>query len=163
MSQGNFKIRRDILRKRVVLLLTVVIILFGLLPGISPKVQASTFPVPDDFDNWANPIYSYLAENPDGTKTVFELVQANDVGSETVQLGQASVYTQDNRLLSTKKLVYELPLFGAVYFGKDYNYAAFGDTNSEQDDQKEVIRIVKYDKQFNRLGSVPVYGGELST
>lgn len=141
----------------------VVSILFGLLPGISLKVQASTFPVPYDFDNWASPIDSYLAENTDGTKTVFELVQANDVGSGAVQIGQASVYAQDDRLLSTKKLDYELPLFGAFYFGKDYNYAAFGDTNIEQNDQKEVIRIVKYDKQFNRLGSVSVYGGDSIT
>jgi len=160
VSQGNFKIRRGILRKCVVLLFMVVSILFGLLPGISPKVQASTFPVPYYFANWAGPIYSYLAENPDGTKTVFETVQANDVGSVAAKIGQVSVYAQNDRLLSTKKLGYELPLFGAFYFGKDYNYAAFGDTNIEQNDSKEVIRIVKYDKQFNRLGSVSVYGGD---
>lgn len=54
------------------------------------------------------------------------------------------------------ELPFELPLFGGFFAGEKYNYLVFGQENMEEDDSKEVIRIVKYDKSFNRLDSLAV-------
>ena len=65
-------------------------------------------------------------------------------------------YDSNFRLTGTKELPFELELFGAFYSGERYNYIAFGQENSEENDNKEVIRIVKYDKDFNRIDSAAV-------
>jgi hypothetical protein len=58
---------------------------------------------------------------------------------------------------------FELPVYGAFFSGDKFNFIVFGQRNTEQNDSKEVIRIVKYDKSFNRLGSVSVNGGDAKT
>jgi len=58
----------------------------------------------------------------------------------------------------TKEIQYELPMFGAFFVGKDYNFAAFGQHNPDQSSSAEVYRIVKYDKNWNRLDSLSLYG-----
>ena len=55
---------------------------------------------------------------------------------------------------------YELPIFGAVFSGKDYNYIAYGNMNKEENSSKESIRIVKYSKEWKRISSVSLKGGK---
>ncbi len=62
--------------------------------------------------------------------------------------------------LGAMPIEYELPLFGAIYSGKEYNYIAFGKTDKEEDNSKESIRIVKYDKEWKRISSVALKGGQ---
>ncbi|MEL4859724.1 S-layer homology domain-containing protein [Pseudoflavonifractor phocaeensis] len=65
----------------------------------------------------------------------------------------------------SKSLPMELPLFGAFLAGSDGRYyLAFGEANLEENDEKEVWRIVQYDAGWNRLGAASVTGGSsLST
>lgn len=71
---------------------------------------------------------------------------------------EVSKYSASGDYLGAKYIKYELPIFGAIFSGKEYNYIAFGQENKEENDSKESIRIVKYDKEFNRISSVSVKG-----
>ncbi|GGH10249.1 hypothetical protein [Paenibacillus segetis] len=105
------------------------------------------------FPRWKSTVASYLVNNNDGTVNV---VEANEgVTIET--------YNEKYELSGNKGIPYELPLFGGFYSGEKYNYIAFGQDNREENDSKEVIRIVRYDKSFNRIDSVSIKGGESYT
>lgn len=71
-------------------------------------------------------------------------------------------YDENFTLLQTKKVPFELEEFGMFYEGKTYNYIAYGQTNVNEENI-EVIRVVKYDKNFNRIDSVSIFGDEIFT
>ena len=73
------------------------------------------------------------------------------------------IYDKQYNLIDSKKIDFELPLFGGFYSGKEYNYIVFGQENIEENHNKEVIRIVKYDKDYNRIGNASIKGGESFT
>lgn len=52
----------------------------------------------------------------------------------------------------------ELPLFGTFFVGSDYNYMVFGQENLNDDNNVEVIRVVKYTKNWERVGHASVLG-----
>lgn len=72
-------------------------------------------------------------------------------------------YNDKGKAVSYKELDMELPLFGAFLAGKNYNYMAFGQSNPNRIESLEVWRIVRYDKEWNRLDSVSVTGGQSLT
>ena len=94
---------------------------------------------------------SYLKENEDGTLT---RVQA---GAEDGSI-LAETCDRAGTLLSSKSIARELPYFGGFFSGAQNYFMVFGAANLSQDDNTEVLRIVKYDKNFNRLQSVSVNG-----
>ena len=53
--------------------------------------------------------------------------------------------------------------FGGFLNGNKYNWIVFGQDNTEKNNEKEIIRIVKYDKQFNKLASVSLNGKQTYT
>ena len=109
-------------------------------------------------EKWANIVKSYIIDNNDGTFYVFDKKYSND--------NYIYIDTYDSKtyqLLSTQKVETELDLFGGFYSGEKYNYIVFGQENREENDNKEVIRIVKYDKQFNRIDECSIKGGESFT
>lgn len=72
---------------------------------------------------------------------------------------------------SEKRLEYELPVFGAYYSGKTYNYLVYGQKGSSRG--TVIYKVVKYDKNFKRLSelsvpyeecytTVPFYDGNVS-
>ena len=113
---------------------------------------------------WASIPQRYLYA--DASNQTLNLVTAypwqEDVKTEDTAI-EIRTYDREMNLISTKRVDFELPIFGAFYAGEQYLYIAFGQNNLEEDDGKEVIRIVKYDRDFNRLSSVSVYGGEIYT
>jgi hypothetical protein len=120
---------------------------------VIPSYQANTNSASSSFARWSSPLKTYLISNDDNTISVIE-------ANETLNI---ETYDENYKLISKKKLDYELPLFGGFYSGEKYNYIAYGDTNTEEDDNKEVIRIVKYNKKFKRIDSVSIKGGESIT
>lgn len=98
--------------------------------------------------NWANTVKSYLAETENG------YVRVEAVGDSVV----AEQYSRSYQLVSQQILKMELPIFGGCFQGVNYNFLAFGQKNPHESDEVEVIRIVKYDKNWNRLSAVPIYG-----
>lgn len=102
---------------------------------------------------WGWPVRSYLYEE-NGTLRVLDAT-----GTEIV------VDTYDPAsltLLSTQKIPMELAFFGGFYAGERYNYIVFGQNDLEHA-EIEVMRVVKYDKQFNRLASISVEGDDPDT
>lgn len=105
------------------------------------------------FPRWRSTVTSYLVNNNDQTVSVIEANK--ELTIET--------YNEKYELIANKSIAFELPLFGGFYSGEKYNYIAFGQDNREENDKKEVIRIVRYDKSFNRIDSVSIKGGESYT
>lgn len=121
---------------------------------VTTAFAASDNTVTSRYPRWKETIKSYLNRNDDGTVSVIE-GKENKVTIET--------YDSQYRLVAQKRFDNELPLFGGFYSGAKSYYIAFGQENHEENDNKEVIRIVRYDKSFNRVDSVSVKGGESYT
>lgn len=67
-------------------------------------------------------------------------------------------YSAAGKKTGSKTVAMELSLFGGFYSGSDHNYFVFGQANPNDSDEEEVMRIVKYSKDFQRIGAVSVYG-----
>lgn len=102
-----------------------------------------------NYSVWARPVCSYLYENPAGN-----LVRVEYVGNEVV----VEEYDAAFLPVSSLTLEAELPLWGGFFAGEKFNFLIWGQNNKEEDNGKEVIRIVKYDKDWNRLGAAGLYG-----
>lgn len=113
-----------------------------------------------NFTRWKNQISSYIVDNNDGTKSVIETNRLNkEKGINDIVT--IDTYDKQYNLIDSKKIDFELPLFGGFYSGKEYNYIVFGQENIEENNNKEVIRIVKYDKDYNRIGNASIRGRKL--
>ena len=61
----------------------------------------------------------------------------------------------------------ELPLWGGFYDGSDGYYLVEGQTNNKENDSAEVIRVIRYDTNWNRNGAAAItsnpelFGGEV--
>ena len=115
-------------------------------------------------------VTSYLEENGDGTMNRVEYVgKRHDDGLAAGRHNKIGNYvtaercSRDGRVLDRKKIPVELPLFGGFYAGEDYNFLVFGQPNPDEDDSVEVMRVVKYTKDWQRLDSVGLYGANTTT
>ena len=100
----------------------------------------------ETFDRWSETSGSYLVKNSSGTYTVI------DVG-EHINIENYDEKFNHNYSYAIAK---ELPIFGAFYEGKEYNYIAFGQENLLEDNSREVIKIVVYNKNFGKLREISV-------
>ena len=99
--------------------------------------------------NWADTAQSALAANADGTFTRAECI-GESVTVET--------YTAAFALQSSRTIALELPIYGGVFFGAKYNFIVCGQENPDYSDDVEVVRVIKYDKSWKRLGSASFRG-----
>ena len=68
-------------------------------------------------------------------------------------------YYNDSFELQSQKIVdFELPLFGGFYSNGENYYVVEGQTNQDEKPYNEVIRIIKYDTEWNRLGAASIPG-----
>lgn len=65
-------------------------------------------------------------------------------------------YDYGFKLLSRSSLALELPIWGGFFNGADNYYLVEGKNNTAEDDAAEVIRVIKYDKSWNRVGAVSI-------
>lgn len=98
----------------------------------------------------------YLMDNGDSTVSAFVC----PYNSSEFSLER---YNADGSLAHSKTVPLELPIFGAFLAGEDCFYVALGQENLNRDDMQEVWRIVKYDRDGNRIGSVSANGGDTYT
>lgn len=84
------------------------------------------------------------------------------VSVEEAQL-RVETFSGDGASQGIRTLPAELSIFGGFYVGEDGYYAAYGQENKEENDGKEVYRIVKYDRSWNRVGAASITGGESYT
>ena len=104
---------------------------------------------------WANPIENYLYEENGNLVRVEAKDDYDKIENSRVSIKK---YDSQGNLLELKELPYQGEKFGGFYRGEEYNYLIFGNNNEQNDDSKEVVRIVKLDRDFNELGSLSVNG-----
>lgn len=103
----------------------------------------------DRYDYSSDTIKSYLIPNEDGTLTRLEY----DNG--TILLEN---YDTNLQLIRSSSIPMELDLFGGFFQGEQYNWFVFGRENSAASEDEEVFRIVKYSKNWVRLGDCRLTG-----
>ena len=102
------------------------------------------------YSKWSSVTNSYLVPNSDGTLTRLENTSSGIVVEN---------YSADGKtLISQRTISKELNIFGGFYSGKDYNYLVFGQNNTAESDSKEVVRVVKYTKSWNKVNSCSISG-----
>ena len=61
-------------------------------------------------------------------------------------------YDKNFNIQSRKNINMELPMWGGFYAGNNGYYLVEGVSNTDESDTAEVIRVIKYDKDWNRIG-----------
>ena len=97
---------------------------------------------------------SYLYQREDGNFTRVEAVDGKVV---------IEVYDQDFQLLTSSSVPMELDTFGGFHAGQGYNFLVFGRNNSGESNSQEVVRVVKYSKDWDRLGQASLTGANTET
>lgn len=98
---------------------------------------------------WASTVKSYLYPNSIGGLTRVEYTGGKILVED---------YDSQFRAQASRSIPLELSIWGGFFAGENYNFLVFGQNNEEENDSKEVVRIVKYSKDWQRLGSVSLYG-----
>ena len=96
--------------------------------------------------DWSDPLNSHLTPLDDGS--LMRVQYVNKIKKILVEY-----YDKDYNLTDTKIVDRELPLFGGFYATDDNYYVITGQNNTEEDNTKEVYRITKYDKNWNKITS----------
>lgn len=105
---------------------------------------------------------SYLVAEEDGylRVSIYSFATRNELDErlEAVDKLVIEKYNADFEVKSIQYVTPELPVFGGFYSNADFYYMVYGQENEEESDDVEVIRVVKYDKNWNRISSASVYG-----
>lgn len=101
-------------------------------------------------------------------KTVTSYLYANETGGLTrVEYTGGKViienYDSNFNYLSGRIIEPELPVWGGFFAGVNYNFLIFGQNNSQESNSTEVIRVVKYSRDWQRLGQASLYGANTET
>lgn len=104
---------------------------------------------------WANPSTSYLYLDGSNVLRVQFLAHTKQDQVPKVFIEK---YDRDFSIVSQNAIKSELPIFGGFYSSKEYNFLVFGQNNKVEDSSKEVIRVVKYDKDWNRIAQASLKG-----
>lgn len=70
----------------------------------------------------------------------------------------AEYYDSQFRFTGNRYVNCGLPLFGGFYESDSYYFVVTGNWNSEENNKKEVIRITRFDKNWNRNATASLYG-----
>ncbi len=100
----------------------------------------------DALARWGSPQKSNIIADADGGYTAVEAADYINIEK----------YDASFNLVNSYAIAYELPLFGALYCGEQYNYIVFGQENLQEDNSREVLRLVIYDKSFVKISEVSV-------
>ena len=114
----------------------------------SLTVYNNTKSANDDF-------YSYVAYNPKSY-----LIDREDNSFDRINISNGKIFVtrldSDFVKISEQEINVELPLIGGIYSGEYNNYIAFGQENKDESNTAEVIRIVKYAKDWTRISQCSI-------
>lgn len=128
----------------------------ALLLSLVPAARAAGTPTASDnaldncYDFSAKVVKSHLYVNASGGLTRVEALTNKEIVVED--------YSASFALLSQRKIPGELGYYGGFFAGQSYNFFIFGQENLSESDSVEVVRVVKYDKSWNRLGQASISG-----
>lgn len=119
-------------------------------PAVSNNKDAQNYRWNTNYNwNWADTVKSCLYENQKGGLTRVEYINGKIVAED---------YDDSFKLRASRKIPMELSIWGGFYAGAQYNFFIFGQKNSSEDNDKEVVRVVKYSKDWQRLGQASLCG-----
>ena len=114
----------------------------------SLTVYNNTKSTNDDFS-------AYVAYNPKSY-----LIDREDNSFDRINISNGKIFVTrlDSNFvkISEQEINVELPLIGGIYSGEYNNYIAFGQENKDESDTAEVIRIVKYAKDWTRISQCSI-------
>ncbi len=117
---------------------------------LNPGGESSENISENDYSTWASIVKSNLTENEDKTLSRVESTSKGVIVEK---------YSSDGKkLLSSKVIKNELEIFGGYFSGTNNNYLVFGQKNTKEDDKNEVMRIVKYSKEWEKINDCKIYG-----
>lgn len=144
-------------RKLMVYLLAVCSILLPFYPVNRAEASAALLPAASDNLTVRLKRTSELVDTGDGYMRVF--YDGKKVCIE--------YYDDDFNIQSKQSLAMELSLWGGFYAGSGAYYLVEGQNNTAESDAAEVIRVIKYDTSWRKLGTasitgnVNLFGGEV--
>lgn len=148
------------MKKILSCILTLALVLFlmptALAAGTQTEVRSANIHL-NDYGTSSGPIKSYLYKNGSGLTRV----EMNDVFiSGELDCVVIEDYDSSFQLLNQRMIEPELPRWGGFFAGEKYNFLIFGQTNEEEDDNKEVIRVVNTTKSGTGW-TMSVYEGQI--
>ena len=72
----------------------------------------------------------------------------------------AEEYNDSLELINRRSIEIELDKYAGFFSGKDAYFFVFYTTNVDENTRKEVIRVVKYSKDWNRISAAALTGGD---
>ena len=148
MAHPFLTVRRVMKREKNIFILMVLLFCILFFPAGNVKADDTLLPTAWDNRGVYPKRYSDLVSLDDGYMRVF--YRENVVYIE--------YYDNDFNIKSKKSIPMELELWGGFYHGSDGYYLVEGQNNREEDDAKEVIRVIRYDRNWNKTGTAHITG-----
>ena len=143
--------------KRVISVMMCVAVIIGTMisANLSAKAESGSELMPGTKNDlsFTNIVNSYLSVCEGGYMRVY-VDKKNYTEFKTVYI---EYYDEKLNILSKKSIEPELPMWGGFYAAKEAYYLVEGQDNSDCKDGTEVVRIIKYDKNWKRVGSGSIY------
>lgn len=143
--------------KRVISVMMCVAVIIGTMisANLSAKAESGSELMPGTINDlpFTNIVRSYLSVCEGGYMRVY-VDKKNYTEFKTVYI---EYYDEKLNILSKKSIEPELPMWGGFYAAKEAYYLVEGQDNSDCKDGTEVVRIIKYDKNWKRVGSGSIY------
>ena len=134
--------------RRIAALMLALILAFPTAAAAAETPKASSNINKQDYTTYGNTVKSYLYENGAGVTRV-EYVNGSVIVED---------YDASYNLTKSRSIQAELPIWGGFFAGKDANYLIFGQENKSESSTAEVIRVVKYTKDWQKQGSTSIKG-----
>lgn len=128
----------------------------GYLPGVSlPYAQAvgvvtrtsgceSSYNVIDTsthyYDNQDKTVKSYLYQSGDNTLTRVEYTNSKIIAED--------IDMTTGKLIKSREIKMELPIFGGFYVGKDYLFVVTGQKNPDESNDQKILAVTRITKDF---------------
>ena len=132
------------------LILSTILGLFLIFSNSSYAVESNLVPTASNNIQISLKRKSALVPVNSGYMRVFYDETNNNIGVE---------YYDDNFKITKKnKIELELDIYGGFYAGNNAYYIVEGQNNVDEIDSQEVIRVIKYDTNWKRIGSANITG-----
>lgn len=140
--------------KSLILLLTLFLFLFANISADSTKLMPLKTINENKHNyhiwpNWAENKDSYLYEDKG------KIYRVESLKNDLILVER---YNQDFKVEKRKFIKKELEIWGGFHASKDFNYVFLGKKNKEEKDDVEVIRIIKYDKAWQKISHASIFG-----
>lgn len=146
--------------KRVISVMMCVAVIIGTMisANLSAKAESGSELMPGTVDDWSfkKIVNSYLSVCEGGYMRVY----ADKTVFTELKTVYIEYYDEKLNILSKKSIEPELPIWGGFYAAKEAYYLVEGQDNPDCKDGTEVVRIIKYDKNWKRVGSGSIYSEE---